>query len=427
VVIGIHVTLGVSLVILKPPWEAPDEIDHVRNVQSIAAGDLYEMEAGSGLEANQPPLYYALLAGWQRAFGQSAITPKPTPDRECRFLGFAGFSPKCWIWRHDTPEDDRDRRLLLLLRLPGVALSAALVAVTAATARRISSDPWTPVLAAAFVAFVPRLPFVAAGVTNDVLINALGGIGTYFAVSAVTRCDTKQAPTLVTTIGLGAVAAGLLLTKLTGVLLIPAFVVAVALSARTRREALRITAIFAAVALALSSAWLAYNISRHGDPLALAATEDYIRHEHPLDFANLPPAPERAFVLIPKELWSGFWYQHQQFTWSRLTYLPFWALTLVGMGGLFRRGRRPHRDLRWQTLLVLGLLVLGGLATLWVIGLRTNAAQARVVYTALPALGCLVALGYERLPLPTWPRFALPALGLAATCIALVNDVVSVS
>ena len=72
--------LAPVLVYARPPWEAHDEVDHVLNVRTLAAGDVYEMEHGAGLEANQPPLYYALLAGWQRAFGKDPIRPVAVPN-----------------------------------------------------------------------------------------------------------------------------------------------------------------------------------------------------------------------------------------------------------------------------------------------------------------------------------------------------------
>jgi hypothetical protein len=71
------------------------------------------------------------------------------------------------------------------------------------------------------------------------------------------------------------------------------------------------------------------------------------------------------------------------------------------------------------------MLLLGGLASVWLIGTMAVAsgAQGRLAFSGLAALGCLAALGLERLPIPVMARFALPVLGLAGTLFALRQDV----
>ena len=53
------------------------------------------------------------------------------------------------------------------LRVPSVVLGL----VTAARARLVSKDRWTPVVAAATCAFVPKFVFVSGVVNNDSLAN----------------------------------------------------------------------------------------------------------------------------------------------------------------------------------------------------------------------------------------------------------------
>jgi 4-amino-4-deoxy-L-arabinose transferase-like glycosyltransferase len=429
-IVAIQALLALVLVFARPPWEAADELDHVRNVQTLAAGDLYEMEPGAGLEANQPPLYYALLAGLQRAFGKDPIRPVAVVNEPCARQVVRGEMPRCSLRRHDTPHDASDMRLVVLLRLPGIALGALTLVLTAAAVGRLSRDPWTPVVAAGVVAAVPRFTFVATSVTNDVLVNALAALATYLAALAVSRRGVENAPRVLIAVGLGVVAASLTLTKLTGVLLIPGLVLAVALSARGWREPLRLLAVFAGAALICSGWWLVRNVEQHGDPLAVRATEDYLRAEDPLEFALADSDVERAFVKLPQEMWSGFWYRSLQFRWSTWAYLPFWVFAAGGIAGLaFGKRKVPAGNRSPPSragLVVLGVLALAGLATLWVIGLRTAAAQARFVFVALPAIACLVALGLERARVPVLARFVLPVLGLAATAVAIVDDVIGV-
>src|SRR5262249_59613041 len=69
VIVGVLMSLVVA--VATPPWQANDEFDHLHNVQTLVAGSYYRLtDKGSGFESHQPPLYYLLLAGWQRYFLQ---------------------------------------------------------------------------------------------------------------------------------------------------------------------------------------------------------------------------------------------------------------------------------------------------------------------------------------------------------------------
>ena len=94
-----------------------------------------------------------------------------------------GFQP--YLYQHAIPIDGDDQRALDPFRLIGVLLGAIDCAPTAAAARRVSRDPWTPVVAAAFVAFVPKFIFLSGVVNNDNLSNTLGALGILVALAAL--------------------------------------------------------------------------------------------------------------------------------------------------------------------------------------------------------------------------------------------------
>jgi hypothetical protein len=73
---------------------------------------------------------------------------------------------------------------------------------------------------------------------------------------------------------------------------------------------------------------------------------------------------------------------------------------------------------------VLAVLAVGALSAVWIVGLDTSSFQARVAFTGLPAIGCLAALGLERLPVPVALRFVGPALGVVGTVIAIRHDII---
>ena len=72
----------------------------------------------------------------------------------------------------------------------------------------LSPDPWTPVIAAALVAFLPGFLFLSAFVTNDNLVNTLGALLTVVALWSLASPSTTRL------IALGAVLGLTVITKL---------------------------------------------------------------------------------------------------------------------------------------------------------------------------------------------------------------------
>ncbi|MBV9918147.1 MAG: glycosyltransferase family 39 protein [Solirubrobacterales bacterium] len=309
-----------------------------------------------------------------------------------------------------------------LLRLPGLLLGALVVVLTAATARRVCRDRFAPALAAAIVAFIPTFLMISTGVSNDVLANALAALATWLAV-IVAGGSLRQRPRMAACAGLGALVAALVQTKLTGIFLLPAAGAAVWWSAKSWRLRGRLLGTFGAGVALAGGWWLIYNTRHYGDPLALAASARVNRLlGGPLEYAGVHPL-RQIFVEVPRTVWKQFWYIFQQFEWPWWAYIPFWGLTATALGALVasrKRERVPSATTR-----VLGLFALGGLASVWAIGVQDRAAQARLAFIGLPALACLIALGAERLPGPRAARLALPALGLGASIVVLGTDIMA--
>ncbi len=186
-VIAIFVVLAAIIAVKTPAWESNDEPAHVQNIETLVAGHWYGMHLGklhlveifgqkhnlgvtSGAEAHQPPLYYLLLAGWQRLAGPAPRIPNPGPKSiQTTHGSFAHHG-------------DADLHFLLWLRIPNIVLGALTIWFTFLAARLITSDPWTPVVAASIVAFLPKFVFLSAFVTNDNLVNLLGALLTFVAL-----------------------------------------------------------------------------------------------------------------------------------------------------------------------------------------------------------------------------------------------------
>ena len=405
------VSFTASLVVaVATPWgEANDEPDHVRNVETILGGHWYRIEEGAGFQPHQPPLYYLGLAGFQKVMH---VAPQ-MPTMEYSKDQPAGF-------RHDLSDDGAAQRFFMLLRLPSLFLSVLTILLTAAIAKRVSRDPWTPVVAAAIVAFLPKFVFLSGVINNDNLGTALAAAATLLATIIVTTELTPRRY-LLASAGLGALAGLLAITKFSTLPLVAAFVVALVVA--PSRQPLRSLPAFATLFVATSGWWFAMNTSWYGDPLAKAAAEDHLRRLLPGLIDSF--SKDRALVDVPQAVWSSFVYSSgwNQFEWPTWWYLPTWALIALGLAGLVAR-HRPQ--VGWRVMLTLGAIVFLAASSIWLVAINTTATQARIAFIGLPALATLVALGYERLRLPVLTRFALPIIGLVGVAVSLRHDVFGV-
>lgn len=409
----VFAALALVVAVRTPPAEANDEPSHVRNVETLARGSLYEITPTSGSEAHQAPLYYGFLAGWQHLFGARSTT-----------LTFIGAPHRSTAARphflHDTPTDAAQRQYFDLLRLPGIAMGLATILLTWVTIRWLTPNAWTPVAAAAIVAFVPRFLFLAGVVNNDNLATLVGASATCLAIWMVHRRPVSTRVRLAWAVAAGVLLGAALLTKVTAVVVGPGLLLALVLVVRPLRERIALVAVMGVGGLVVSGWWLLRNQLMYGDPLANAASIAHLRVILPKLF-NLGNPLVRTLVTIPEGVWKSAWYTSgwNQFSWPALAYVPFWLLLGLGLVGVFVRWSPGSRD----GVAVLVLMALGGAAAIWIVGLQTTQVQARIGFVGLPALAGLTALGYERLRLPTIARFALPVLGLVGVLIAIRTDV----
>jgi Dolichyl-phosphate-mannose-protein mannosyltransferase len=431
-VVGIFALLSSVVAVTTPAWEAADEPDHSQNVETLVGGHWYRMDQGAGLQAHQAPLYYLGLAAWQRVWGVPVRRP-PHPARGgLVFLGVGRFE-------HRTLRDSADHRFVLLLRVSSVLLGVLTVLFAAATARRLSSDPWTPAVAAAIVAGVPKLVFLSGVVSNDNLANALGGLLTLLAVVFVLRApDAGSRARLWWTAALGAVLGLLVLTKLSTFPLVGGVVVAVVVAVRPWRERAQMLCVAAASTLAVCGWWLVQNQVRYGDPLAARASNDYLEPIGGLGLhlvngrLVLGPGERNLFGLllidVPRNVYHSFWYDSgwNQFKWSSPAYIAFWAALLFAIAGLAVARQRPQRSIA-RPVLVLITLAVTALSAVWITSFQTTTFEARLAFTGLPAIGCLAALGLERWKAPVPLRFIGPVIGVVGTVFAIQHDILNVN
>jgi hypothetical protein len=409
------VALASFIAIRTPAYESADEPGHVQNIETLVRGHWYGMDSRcemlnrycSGTEAHQAPLYYLAFAGWQRLVG---VPARATYHGQSRL-----FDAQQGTFLHHS---NADRRFLLWLRLPNVLLGALTVLVTFFAVRLVSSDPWTPVVGASIVAFLPRFVFLSAFVTNDNLVDLLGAVLVLLALRFTRRPTGWRMAWLGFAFGL------LVATKLSAlpvglVLIVLAFMV------RGWRRRGGFLAIGALTAFAACGWYLIQNTVRYGDPLARAASARYLAQVGGLGTFFIPYVVSNplnlVFVRVPQRIADGFWYVSGsvgQFHWPWPVSLVFWAVLAASVAGIISR----HID-RW-TLATLLTVAGAGLLSVWIVAFQTSTYEARYVYVGLSAIAALVALGLERWRLPV--RLILPVMGLVGTVVAIQQNVLAV-
>lgn len=419
-VLVVFTALATVISVKTPAFESADEPSHVQNIEALAAGKWYRMNSNCGLstvqrrwidcegvEAHQAPLYYLVLAGWQRLVGLTPRGPFHPPT-----LAFA--TRHGLFARHSQDQLD----FLLWLRLPNVLFGALTVLVAFAAVREVTADPWTPVVGASIVAFLPRFVFLSAFVTNDNLVDLLG------AVLALVALRYVRAPSRGRIVLVGLVVGLLLTTKLSTLPIVLVLALLPIMVTGWKKRAGYFA--FGVLGAVVTCGWyLIQNAVRYGDPIARAASSHYLAAVGGL--GTLPWVPfsignplDLVFDRVPHNILNTFWYQSgwDQFYWSWPVNLLFWLVLAACLAGLVRA------NVPRNVLLALTGISIAGFLSVWLVSFETETYQARYVFVGLAALAALAALGVEARRLPV--RFILPAMGLCGTLVALQQDVLAV-
>jgi len=418
-IVLLFVALASFVAFKTPAWEGQDEPGHVANIESLVSGQWYGFNGDchpirailscSGDEAQQAPLYYLLLAGWQVVTGQHA---EPVPVHDLVFGRDNGSRTEFFVTHPDSG-------LVRWLRVPNIAMGAVTVIIAFLTIRRLADDRWTPLVGAATLAFLPRFIFLSSFVTNDNLVVLLGSVLTYCAIRFVQRPSTRWM------LATGAVFGLLVTTKLSVLPLILLIPILAAFAPSWRQRALQLGWGYLSTA-AVCSWYLIQNSVRYGDPLARSASTKYLTAIGALgepmgkpygvkDPANL------VLNLVPTRLVTSFWYTSGwgQFAWSPgVEFLVTCGVLALLVGLIYQR-------IPIRVLVVLGSIAALSLACVWLLAFQTATAYgARYAYIGITAIVTIVVLSVQR-----WPvllRWLLPAACLIGTILAIHSDVLEI-
>ena len=252
------------------------------------------------------------------------------------------------------------------LRYLSIAMGVFTIIISYLAVRLVTRDPWTPVVAAGILAFIPRFIFLTAFVTNDALVVLLGATLMYASLRFT------LSPSLARMVPLGAVFGLLVLTKLSALPMGLVIASAALLVAGWRRR-LGLAALGAGVALVVSGWYLIQNTVRYGDPLAFRATKRYQTRINGLGNFNGQPYVvhdplKYVFVKVPQQLVHSLWFQSGwgQFVW------PSWVNWVVTFVVLVLIASLSWSQVDRRALMILGSLVIGGLLGVWMSAFSTG-------------------------------------------------------
>jgi 4-amino-4-deoxy-L-arabinose transferase-like glycosyltransferase len=381
---------------------APDEGAHIGYVRALAEGRRLPVRADAEFPTyqwHQPPLYYAVAA-----LGHP--------------LGSLGM-----------------RAVSILFAL------ASLWAIWAAARLLAPRQPAVPALAVAAVALLPMRQAVHASVGNDAAIECWFSL-TFLAMAhmAVRGFSPSRG------VAVGVLVGVALLTKLSGLLLVPG--VAVLLFALPGAQGIRRRVARAvwplAISLAIASPWLALNVARYGQPLPLRAFhQEFAQTARATDWIGRQGLAADPITgdLRPAATMTRAGYSALIANWTCRTYLGAYTprsraaigapvflppgfyivyvlLMLVGLVGLGRKLLRSRPNIHpfpIAAATTAALVFLSFASFTW----TYFQAQGRYLYPAILPLAVLWALGLDDLiPLPR-KRQAVAGVIALLTVLAL--------
>jgi 4-amino-4-deoxy-L-arabinose transferase-like glycosyltransferase len=403
------VSLSLLLVwsVVVPVFESPDEPHHWQYARYLHDEWRLPIYGPSFVEANSPPLYYALVA----LVARSTPLPPPAAWHDSSGMLLLPFRPRL---HHNAGGDFLRYWPIRLGRAVTAVMSALTVWLCYQAGLRLGGRSLA-LASASLVAFLPQFTFRGSSISNDALVTTMSAATVAYVVCLVRERFTWRAGTLAATCLSAAY-----LSKITAICLAAPLALAVWRSRGSVAERLtRLTVVMGLTAMVIAP-WSMRNIVLYGDPFASAAMEEAVG-----SIVSIKPLTSPYFrTTLPSVLAQSF---VGVFGWMNLPlpaayYWPFGALGVLGLAGVGWRALARREDAR--LILVLVSIVLLNLAVVVHINRQFDQPQGRYLFASLPALALLVAMGLESLP--AWSGHRRTAARTLAVIMVAVNVLILV-
>lgn len=417
-----YAALGTAFSFVVPLNEAPDEPDHFAYVRVLAQTTQLPIMSpiaaeNETMEANQPPLFYALnvlVAGWWPL--DEAVH---APLNSC-FSIELGDTGRQTFYRHDPTEafPFEQNRLALayhLSRIFSVLLGGGTVWITYLLGRSAGLKEPFALLGAGLVAFNPQFVFINGSVNNDVLTALLGAAIIWQAAVYATR------PSQWRLIGLGILFGLGLLTKYAliayGGVIGLAVLWPVATDFQTKKQQnfigrLAREGVLFSVPVILIAGWFYWhNWQLYGDPLVwdvhLQAKGAAVVRQSPFVWTDLLEFGRWHFI----SFWAVFgWLNVAAPNWIYAIYGAITGASLLGAAGFVWRRRGRLSASHWLIGCAVLLIYLSLLRYIQII--NWSGYQGRLAFAAVAPIAVILAAGWQVLVPKRFVTFLLAGLGM---------------
>jgi 4-amino-4-deoxy-L-arabinose transferase-like glycosyltransferase len=364
-----------------PVFESPDEMHHWQYARYLHDAHRLPLYGPAFVEANSPPLYYALVA----PVATESASPPPALWYDVNGSLVMPFAPRFF---QNAGGDFLRYRPIRLARFISVLMSVLTVWLCWRAGQRLGGNSLA-ILCASLVAFLPQFTFRGTAVSNDVLVTMMAAATLLCIVRLLQEPFTWR---------LGSAAAVALsaayLAKISAICLIGPVTLAIWWTEGSAPQRLfRIVGVLGLAGLIVAP-WSLRNVVLYGDPFASGAMPGAVGQI--MSYRSLTSPYFRT--TFPSLMWRSF---VGLFGWMNLMlpevyYRIFWVLGLLGLGSVAFQVATRRRDARIVT--ILAAIVVLNLAVVIHINRSFEQPQGRYMFVALPALALLVAMGLDARP-----------------------------
>ncbi|MBN1872964.1 MAG: glycosyltransferase family 39 protein [Anaerolineae bacterium] len=336
VLIVIYILIAIWYANSLPPGEGVDELSHFKYVQYVAQNRRLPLQGRQEggvrvVMAYHSPLYYIVSAILIHDLDTSDlhITLRPNPHFIWSETGRDGWNAVLPV--SSTAAKHRGGlQAIQRLRSFGIVLGVITLIVSYKAVQELLPDhPWSPLGAVALMGLNPSFIYMTVNIHHDVLLAMLFTVGLYGCIYHATH-DLQLSDLVIGGVVMGAV----ILTKLSGLALLPAMMAVLWLrpiKMQDWKNRFWQTCVFGGVTLLVCGWWFVRNQVLYGDLIGLNVYLTYYTH-------NLRRSPFTWSVFtgeflaqLGRTFWGAFGFMHilLPFSWRR----GMWIMTGIALLG----------------------------------------------------------------------------------------------